>query len=469
MDSLIHNHLVTLPLGLMLSGFICTLFCDLLGMSNWVKWVSFSFMVITLAVFLTSGVEKCDILFGDKYKTLFCDDFNYKYCAIAVFAGCIALAMSIFQTKNIAFKLPSEFYILIFPLFISLFALSSARHALVFYVAIEMVSVLSYVMVSLQKKQLQYEASFRYLSIGVASSAFMILGMSWLVMQTGSLQLDDWFWNNNESQQTLLGQVPLLLFLAGLLLKVTAFPLHLWAPDVYEAGPTPIIALLSVAPKIVAAGFMASYLHVMPILVGVVVITILIGNLGAIFQQNAKRLMAYSSIAQAAFLLIPSIISGESREQVFLLYASVYAPMKLAFFVGIYPVEQQMKSVKYESFQGLGKKYPLFFGLFTLAVVSLIGLPPTGGLTAKLILFTNLFGYPFSGEFLWIYHVAMWVAVASIGVSIYYYLAVPFKIWFRPKKEEVDLQISTSDYAILFILAILFVLPFINPSWIIAR
>ncbi len=469
MNFLIHNYLVTLPLGLMLAGFLFTLACDLFGKPKWAAWVSFGFMVATMGVFLTSGVETSDILYGDIYKTIFCDDFNYKYCGIAVFAGCIAIAMSIFQTRNLAFKLPPEFFYLIFPFFIGLFVLSSARHALVFYLALEMVSVLSYIMVSLQKKPLQHEASFRYLSTGVASSAVMIMGMSWLVMQTGSLQLDDWFWNNEENSQTLLSYVPLLFFLAGLLFKVTAFPLHIWAPDVYEAGPTPVIALLSVAPKVVAAGFLAGYLHSTPIMVGIVIITILIGNLGAIFQQNAKRLMAYSSIAQAAFLLIPSIVSGESREQVFLLYASVYAPMKLAFFVGIYPVEQQFKFVNYDSFQGLGKKYPLYFGLFTLAAVSLIGLPPTGGFTAKLILFTYLIGQPFTGDFSWIYYIAMWVAVASIGVSIYYYLAVPFRVWFRQKNEHADLKISASDYVLMLILSILFVLPFINPSWIIAR
>lgn len=453
----------------MVLGFILNLVLDLLGKPKVTPYVALVIMITILAVMFGADIQKDDILYGDAFKTLFFDDFNFRYNTIAIFSGVITLAMVAFQTRKKENGLPSEFSYLIFPFFLALFVLSAARHALVFYLSLETVSVLSYLLIALQRKPLQFEATFKYLSIGVAASAVMLFGISWLVMQTGSLQLDAWFWQNEAIDNGFTGQLPLILFLAGLLFKVTAFPLHIWAPDAYEAGATPVIALLSVAPKVVAAGFLAGFLHQMPAITVLIILTILVGNLGAIFQKDAKRLFAYSSISQAAFLLIPAILVGSSREQVFLLYASVYAPMKLALFVCLFPVKQSVGNHNIKGFSGLGKAAPLFFGLFTLASIALIGLPPTGGFTAKLILFTQLFGTPGQSDLPWLYHTALWVAVASIGVSVYYYLAIPYRLWFKSNPNEANFSVGVADYIIMIVLVLLSVLPFFNPTWIIAR
>ncbi|HEX8529208.1 MAG TPA: NADH-quinone oxidoreductase subunit N, partial [Cytophagales bacterium] len=273
-----------------------------------------------------------------------------------------------------------------------------STNLLMLYLSLELVSLASYVLTAYNGDRPAAEGGMKYLLFGAMSSAVMLYGMSWLYGFTGSLDFTDPVFYAR------LGEVPALpllvavfLTLGGLLFKVAAVPFHVWAPDAYQAAPLPVAAFFSVAPK--AAGFgmllrVVGSLHPsgfqnLPGLAGlpvglclVVLLTLTVGNFAALWQGNARRMLAYSSVAHAGFLLIGVVAGNAAGTESLLFYLGVYLFMNLAAFLLVAVFAQRAGSEQVAAFSGLGTRLPLAGVVAVLIVVSLAGLPPTAGFTA---------------------------------------------------------------------------------------
>ena len=316
-----------------------------------------------------------------------------------------------------------------------------SSNLLMIYISIEMVSVGSYLMVGyLSGSTKQTEAAMKYALFGAVCSAIMLYGMSLLYGFTGTLNLN--------SPEFLAGlqvvpafslSIPIFMVLVGIGFKLSFAPLHFWSPDVYEGAPTPVAAFLSTGPKI--AGFAvlisvltaissqqnpatSSLLNLNTVLSVVAIASMIIGNFGAIWQNNVKRMLAYSSIGHTGFLLMAVIASSQAGYKALLFYLVIYVIMNMAAFMVIQIVEDLTGGEEINSYRGLGKSYPLIMICFTIVLVSLTGLPPTAGFTAKFLVFTSILElYNATGSY-WLLALIITGAITTV-VSLFYYFKIP--------------------------------------------
>ena len=304
--------------------------------------------------------------------------------------------------------------------------MAEASHLLMAYLAIEMVSLSTYLLVGLRRDDRGAEASLKYFLFGALASGIMLFGMSLLFGLTGSLS----FASLREATAGLDGSlrgalvIAVTLMLAGLGFKISMVPFHLWTPDAYEGAPVPVTALLSVGPK--AAG-LALFVRLMdalapawpalePLVLSLTMVTMTFGNLVALVQTNVKRLLAYSTIAQVGYLLIGFIVNTRLGLEALIVYLAAYLFMNLGAFACVVAVVQDTGRESLDAFRGLAKRSPVLAVLTTLFLLSLAGIPPLLGFVGKFLLFGAAIQ-------------AGYVALAVVGVvnstvALYYYVRI---------------------------------------------
>ena len=365
-----------------------------------------------------------------------------------------------------------EYYALLCIMVFGMFLMASAIDLITVYLSIEVVSLMSFILAGyLKNNPRSNEASLKYVIYGAFSSGIMLYGLSIIFGLTGTTK----FFAIRDAITTLDASSSLALtlstvfVLAGFGYKISAVPFHFWTPDVYEGSPTPITAYLSVAPK--AAGFAlmirffnqvfidgdslstigwyADVSFAWPELLGVIsVVTMTLGNLVAIQQNSVKRMLAYSSIAHAGYMLMafPTV----SSEGVFavMIYLVMYLFMNLgAFFVLIY-VSQKEGGENFEHFSGLGWRMPIVGIVMTVFMFSLTGLPPTVGFIGKFYLFVAVINA--GSSFYWI---AFFGAINTV-VSLYYYMRVVKTMYLDGEPSDEIVVPSFSTTAIFLVLAV---------------
>jgi NADH-quinone oxidoreductase subunit N len=343
-------------------------------------------------------------------------------------------------------NLHGEYHALILLSTLGLILITSATELITLYVSLEVSSLSLYALTGFLKDQKSSESSLKYLLLGAVSSAVLLYGMALIFGYTGSTQLGQ---IADSIQQTASANlldnpglvVGIALLVAGLGFKIAAVPFHLWVPDVYEGAPTPITGFLSVASK--AAGF-AFVIRVfftafeMPdwlsldwgtVYAVLAVIGMFIGNVSAIAQSNIKRLLGYSSIAQAGYLMVglatigvapASEIVGRSS---ILFFLFSYALANLGAFAAIIAITNKIKSDEIKGFAGMGKRSPVMALALTVCLVSLIGMPPASGFIAKFYIFNGAV----QNGLLWL----VIIAVLNSVISAFYYLRVVKVMWFN--------------------------------------
>jgi len=365
-----------------------------------------------------------------------------------------------------------EYYALLCIMVFGMFLMASAIDLITVYLSIEVVSLMSFILAGyLKNDPRSNEASLKYVIYGAFSSGIMLYGLSIIFGLTGTTK----FFEIRDAIATLDSSSNLALtlstifVLAGFGYKISAVPFHFWTPDVYEGSPTPITAYLSVAPK--AAGFAlmirffnqvlvesdslstigwyADVSFAWPGLLGVIsVVTMTMGNLVAIQQNSVKRMLAYSSIAHAGYMLM--VFPTISSEGVFavMIYLVMYLFMNLgAFFVLIYVVQKE-GGENFEHFSGLGWRMPIVGIVMTVFMFSLTGLPPTVGFIGKFYLFVAIINA--GPSFYWI---AFFGAINTV-VSLYYYMRVVKTMYLDGKPSEEIIVPPFSMTLIFFVLAI---------------
>ncbi len=344
-----------------------------------------------------------------------------------------------------------EYYALLLATAIGINLMAASRSLLMVYVSLEMVSLASYALTAyLRRNRESSEAGLKYILFGAVASAVMIFGMSYVYGLTGSLSFEGirtGLSGIDAGSTHLAVGISLIMILAGIGYKIAAVPFHLWCPDVYQGAPTPIAAFLSVGPK--AAGFalfirlfidafawpvhgstgqwMALTSFNWPMLVAVLsALTMTLGNLAAIPQNNLKRMLAYSSIAHAGYMMMPLVILSREGVESILFYLAVYLLMNMGAFLVVLALENRSGHPSITGFRGLAWKSPTgaFMAIcMTVFLVSLTGIPPMGGFAAKFKLFGAIID---SETFYWL----ALLGVLNSAVSLYYYARVVKAMFF---------------------------------------
>jgi NADH-quinone oxidoreductase subunit N len=345
----------------------------------------------------------------------------------------------------------SEFYALVlFGLAGMMFAASANDFSLLF-VSIELITVTFYILTSFQRGRLvSLEAGVKYLILGGLSSAFMVYGIALVFGTTGKLNFADIAALSAPLQYDKIFQLGILLVLVGLGFKIAAFPVQMWAPDVYQGSPAPATAFLGVGSK--AAGFVlvlrvlfqavpAVTAHWTKLCVVISMVTILYGNLCAIPQRNLKRLLGYSSIANSGYMLIGIAAFSASGQAAVLYYLSGYLFAVLAAFTVIVLVMRKLESEDINAVARLNQRSPLLAATLTMAMVSLAGIPPLAGFFGKFLLIRAAVeqGPSHPG-----FYCLVGVALVGVVISIYYYFGVVRAIyWSKDPPDLSPIEIST--------------------------
>jgi len=370
-----------------------------------------------------------------------------------------------------------EYYALVLFAVIGMDLMAAARDLILFYVALELMAISSYLLAAFFRYRVRSnESSLKYFLTGSFASAIMLYGISLVYGEAGATNYGAV--GQALSTQGATGGVILAVFLVaiGLAFKVSAAPFHMWTPDVYQGAPTPVAAFFSVGPK--AAAFsviLAAFIVAFPgtavqwgvLFLVLSVVTMLVGNLFALVQTNVKRMLAYSSIAHAGYLLAGIGAMGWSKNsypgQGVLIYLSAYTFMNLgAFGVLTYLKAQQPEKFDYslKRLAGLGRRSPWAALLLSLFLLSLTGIPGTAGFIGKFY----VFGAVVRADLVWL----AVIGVLLSAVSAYYYLRVIIYMFFREPEEEfvVRQPISGGMAVALGVSAIATVAIGVAPAWL---
>ena len=346
----------------------------------------------------------------------------------------------------------AEYYsLIVFALAGMLFAASSNDFVMLF-VSIELITITFYVLVSFQRSKLaSLEAGVKYLILGALSSSFMVFGIALIWGTTGELNFDKLAAVASQYETSKIFLLGVLLVLVGLGFKIAAFPFQIWAPDVYQGAPTPTTAFLAIGSK--AAGFVlllrvlftavpSVTLHWDKLLIIISAITILYGNLCALPQRNLKRLLGYSSISHAGYLLLGVAALNASGQSAILYYLAGYLFTVVAGFLVIALVLRHLDSDDVSGLNGLSQRSPLLAATMTISMVSLAGIPPLAGFFGKFLLLKSVVeAAKVSGNHGYYWLVA--IALAGVVISLYYYFNVVRAIyWSKDAKDLSPITLS---------------------------
>jgi NADH-quinone oxidoreductase subunit N len=401
------------------------------------------------------------------------DPFSLFFKAIIITASFFILLFSIHSKELYSrSKGIGEYNALIIALTLGMFLMTGATNLLMMYLALELSSLTSYILAGYTKEaEDSSEASLKYIIYGALSSGIMLYGISILYGLTGAVDIYGihqalMFQHINTAALVIAG----IFIVVGFGYKISAVPFHFWTPDVYEGAPITITALLSVASK--AAGFamlirFVKVAFINPaignlgpgmwavlrgfdwnfILAVLSVLSMTIGNLVALSQKNLKRLLAYSSIAHAGYMLMGVVVLSNEGVAAVMIYFVFYLFMNLGAFYVVMLVSDRIGSESIDDFRGLGYRTPLISVAMTILLLSLTGVPPTAGFIGKLYLFSALI----SAKLFWL----AIVGVLNSVVSLYYYVRILRNMFLRdPLANAQPLQFSAMEIIILLLLVI---------------
>jgi NADH-quinone oxidoreductase subunit N len=384
------------------------------------------------------------------------DRFSVLLCLVFVTAGIFLVLMSLrYLVRQDANH--GEYYALHLLAVSGMMIMASSPSLLVIFLGLEILSVSSYALAGLKKKDLKSsEAAVKYFLMGSFASAFLVFGLALLYGAAGSLEFGR-VWSALSNHQAaglgIAGWAGLALVIAGFGFKIALVPFHMWAPDVYEGAPTPVTAFFSIGPKL--AGFAVLFRLLSPLwnkggaqpaiywlLWTVAALTMVVGNLAALRQRNLKRLLAYSSIAHSGYILM-AVLAGDGASLVFYLVAYLF--MNAGAFSALIAMSRRgTEYLDLEDFAGIGFKYPWIGASLAFFLFSLAGFPPTAGFLAKFYVFSAAVR---QGEVALVI-----IAVLASLVSVFYYLRIIVYMYMRETRAEVEIEAENPAlYLVLFL------------------
>ena len=390
--------------------------------------------------------------FGGSYVV---DHMSVFFTMIFCLSSALAILLSVDYNQREKIRV-GEYYSLIMFCTVGMIILASSTDLIMIFLGIEIVSLCLYVLAGIRRGDARSnEAALKYFLLGAFATGFLLYGMTLLYGSTGTTKLagiaDALSQGGDILEQPLL-LMGMVLLVAGFGFKVASVPFHMWAPDVYQGAPTPVTAFMAVGPKAAAfAAFFRVFTEAMPglapswemLLSIVAIITMFVGNLGAIMQTNIKRLLAYSSISHAGYILIAIIAKSSLASSALVFYMLAYSFMTFgAFGIVILLGRDGKENLELEDYSGLGFQAPLLGLAMSIFLLSLGGLPPLAGFVAKFYIFQAALNEG--------YVVLVVLAVLNSAISFYYYLRVI--VFMYMKEPNGELKISMTPITLLVII-----------------
>lgn len=404
----------------------------------------------------------------------------------------IFLIMSLFAVLG-SFRYPkadhpnkAEYFTLVLMAVVGMMFLAKSGNLITAFISLELFSISLYILCGFSAKHgtgierpgdakdlpweclASQESTVKYLLIGAFASAILVYGMALLYAGTGTteIRLIGKLIHENPYSQNILVFIGMALMFAGLAFKVSLVPFHSWTPDVYQGAPTPITGFMSVATKAAGFALIARIFFIaltdlqeiwMPFLFGISVLTMLVGNIAAIFQNDVKRMLAYSGIAHAGYLLIGIVANSQDGMASIIFYLSVYLFMNIGAFAVVFVMEGEgRESNSIYRFKGLAKRKPLLAAAMSLFMLSLAGFPPTAGFFGKLFVF---FAAIKEGYIL----ITVLAVIASM-ISVYFYLRVIVMMYFHEGETDEAIVLNRGMAAIVMVSSIAIISIGVFPS-----
>jgi NADH-quinone oxidoreductase subunit N len=430
-----------LPVVAVVAGFLLLLLVDVIWVkpkANMAAWISAATLATSgIAVYWmwTRGGTAASVYFGSFVG----DRFSLFVDAVVLISALlvVAIAPSYLERRELG---GTEFYSLVLAATAGMMLLAGATSLMVIFLSIELLSLALYVLSGFAAgEKRSQEAGMKYLLLGSFASAVLLFGMALVYGQTGHTQLEGIAGSIHQLHQL----DPLLiagaiLMLVGFAFKVSAAPFHAWTPDVYQGAPVAVTAFMSVATKVAAfAVLIRVFVYTFSDLSAqwfafiavIAIFSMVIGNVAALTQNSVKRMLAYSGIAQAGYMLIGVAVSSSGGISAALYYFVAYALMNIGAFAVVTVLSNRGEDLdSYDSLKGLAWRHPYVAALMGLFMLSLAGFPPTAGFIGKLLVFTAAVH---QGELV----LALW-GVATSAVSVFYYLKIVLLMYSQSKGKE---------------------------------
>lgn len=398
------------------------------------------FLLGTVAIWIVPACP--EPIFGGMYI----NDFAGKAlkCILNVGVFLVFLQSANWVRSEAMEKRIGEFYELLLVTLFGMYLMISARHFLLFIIGLECASLPLAAMVAFDKQRYEsHEAAIKYIMTAVFSSAIMMMGLSFVyAFSGGSLYFSDIALQITQGEMSGLLLCALAFLIAGFGFKLSLVPFHLWTADVYQGAPTAITAYLSVVSKGAAAfAFFIIFVQCFGavfadawewMMYGVIILTITVGNLFALRQNNMKRFMAFSSVSQAGYIMLGVMAMNMLGLGSMMYYILVYVVSNLGAFAVISMIEDKTGKVEMTDYNGLHKSNPWLAFAMTLAMFSLAGIPPFAGFFSKILIFTSVT----STNSMALYMLVL-VALINTIISLYYYLKVVKAMWISPDEPVV--------------------------------
>jgi len=332
-----------------------------------------------------------------------------------------------------------EYYGLILFGAVGMCLMSSAVELVLIFIALEISSISTYILAGFRRREAaSSEASLKYFLLGSFATAFFLYGVALMFGATGSTNIDKISQALQEKNIPTLAYLAVALMFVGLGFKVASAPFHIWTPDVYEGAPAPIVGFMSTAPKAAAFAVLLRILFEANapgrfwLIWFSAALSMCLGNIGALVQSNVKRLLAYSSIAHAGYLLVAFAAAPQIGVSAAMFYTAAYAAMNVgAFAVVSHFANAGEKYVTLDDYAGLGRRSPLLAATLTIFLLSLIGIPATGGFFAKFYVFSAALKADVVGLTM--------IGLINSAVAAYYYLRIIVVMYMREGREEVPI------------------------------
>ena len=368
------------------------------------------------------------------------DSFSvfFHFLVIAIAAVVILSSFEYMAVQKIR---AGEYYALILFSVVGMGLMSSGVELVLIFIALEISSISTYILAGFRRNEASSsESSLKYFLLGSFATAFFLYGVALIFGATGSTNIETISRTLQAAPAELLVYVAMALMLVGLGFKVAAAPLHVWTPDVYEGAPAPIVGFMSTAPKAAAFAVLLRVVFAInapgrfwPIWVAAA-LSMTLGNIGALDQTNIKRLLAYSSIAHAGYLLVAFAMTTSEDSatgiSAAMFYTAAYAAMNVgAFAVVGHFANAGERYVTLEDYEGLGRTSPLLAATLTIFLLSLIGIPMTGGFFAKFYVFSAAL----KADLTWL----TLIGVVNSAIGAYYYLRIVVAMYMREARKEV--------------------------------
>lgn len=460
--------LMITPLLIISGGILLSLIVEMFYKKSEIilPWLSIVLFAITAYYSLLTAYQE-GIVFNSMLAT---GGLVHLFYFIFNFGAAIVVLLSIDHIKKVGIYF-GEYYILMQSAVLGMMFLASAKDLVMVFIGLEQMSICFYILTGFnRKKSSSNEAALKYFLLGAFASGFVVYGMALIYGSVGSLSVSALSFYLLKGTPNIVFMVGLLLFIIGFSFKIAAVPFHMWVPDVYQGAPTTVTALMSTGGK--AAAFSALLVVLIPVfgnieknifipfLSALAVITMLYGAIVALSQTDLKRMLAYSSIAHAGYMIVGLASANQDGVIGIVFYLAAYTFMNLGAFGVLSMIESKDNlQVDLQSYTGLATKYPLLAALLAIFMFALAGIPPFAGFFGKYFVFVSAI----EANLTWL----AIIGVISSAISAYFYLRVVVVMYFKSTDSPIEVEPSYQALLGIFISALLVLVMGIFPNSII--